>query len=55
MVPINSMFIRKMQNYLHRGSLKLQNTINEIKSMMILIVQKEYHQTDYIFLLCQTL
>ena len=28
---INSMFIRKTQNYLHHGPPKLQNTINEIR------------------------
>ena len=33
------------RNYLHRGSPKLQNVINEMQSMVIIIVQKEYHQT----------
>ena len=32
------------QNYLHHGPPKLQNAINEIQSMVIFIVQKEYHQ-----------
>ena len=45
MVSINSTFIGKTQNYLHRGPLKLQKAINEIKSMVIPIVQEEYHQT----------
>ena len=44
MVRINSMFIRKAQNYLHHGPPKLQNSINETQSMVIFIVQKEYHQ-----------
>ena len=35
----------KTQNYLHHGPPKLQNAINEIQSMVISIVQKEYHQT----------
>ena len=45
MVLINSMFIGKTQNYLHDGSPKLQNAINEIQAMVVFIVQKEYHQT----------
>ena len=31
--------------YLHHGPPKLQNAINEIQSVVIFIVQKEYHQT----------
>ena len=34
---------RKTQNYFHHGPPKLQNTINEIQSIVIFIVQKEYH------------
>ena len=45
MVPINSTFIGKTQNYLHHGPPKLQNAINQIQSMVIFIIQKEYHQT----------
>ena len=45
MVLINSTFTGKTQNYLHHGPPKLQNAINEIQSMVIFIVQKEYHQT----------
>ena len=44
-LPINSTFIERTQNYLHRRPPKLQNAINEIQSMVIFIVQKEYHQT----------
>ena len=44
-VLINSTFTGKTQNYLHHGPPKLQNAINEIQSMVIFIVQKEYHQT----------
>ena len=33
------------RNYLHHGPPKLQNVINEMQSMVIFIVQKEYHQT----------
>ena len=36
---------RKAQSYLHYGPAKLQNTMNKIQSMVIFIVQKEYHQT----------
>ena len=36
------MFYGKTQNYLHHGPSKLQNAINEIQSMVIFIVQKEY-------------
>ena len=43
-VLINSTFTGKTQNYLHHGPPKLQNAINEIKSMVIFIVQKQYHQ-----------
>ena len=35
----------KTQNYLQHGPPKLQNAINKIQSMVIFIVQKEYHQT----------
>ena len=35
----------KTQNYLHHGPPKLQNAINQIQSMVIFIIQKEYHQT----------
>ena len=45
MVLINSMFIGKTQNYLYHGLPILQNAINEMQSMMIFIVQKEYYQT----------
>ena len=45
MVPINSTFIGKTQNYLHHGPPKLQDAIIEIQSMVSFIVQKEYHQT----------
>ena len=45
MVLINSMFIEKTQNYLYHGLPILQIAINEIQSMVIFIVQKEYHQT----------
>ena len=31
--------------YLHHGPPKLQNAINKIQSIVIFIVQKEYHQT----------
>ena len=44
MVLINSTFFRKTQNYLHHGPRKLQNAVNKIQSMVIFIVQKEYHQ-----------
>ena len=44
MVPINSTFIGKTQNYLHHGPPKLQNVINEIQSVVIFFVQKEYRQ-----------
>ena len=44
MVPINSTFIGKTQNYLLHGPPKLQNAMNEIQSMVIFIIQKEYHQ-----------
>ena len=40
MVPINSTFIRKSQNYLHHGP-QLQNIIKVIQSMTILIVEKK--------------
>ena len=43
-VLINSTFTGKTQNYLHHGPPKLQNAINKIKSMVIFIVQKQYHQ-----------
>ena len=43
MVPINSTFIGLTKNYLHHGPPKLLNAISEIKSMMIFIIQKEYH------------
>ena len=33
----------KTQNYLQHGPPKLQNAINKIQSMVIFIVQKEYH------------
>ena len=33
------------RNYLHHGPPKLQNVINEMQSMVVFIVQKEYHQT----------
>ena len=33
------------RNYLHHGPSKLQNFINEMQSMVIFIVQEEYHQT----------
>ena len=36
---------QKKQNYLHHGPPKLQNVMNEIQSMVIFILQKEYHQT----------
>ena len=39
----NSMFKGKTQNYLHNEPRKLENTINTIQSMVIFIVQKEYH------------
>ena len=42
------MFTRKVQNYQHHGSPKLQNAINEIQSIAILAVQKEFHQTEKI-------
>ena len=45
MVPTNSTFIEKKQNYLHHGPPKLQNVINEIKTIVIFIVQIECHQT----------
>ena len=45
MVPINSMFIEKPQNYIRHGPPKLQNAINEIQLLVIFIIQKEYHQT----------
>ena len=45
MVPVNSTVMGKTQNYLQHGSPKLQSAINEIQSMVIIIVQKEYHQT----------
>ena len=45
MIPINVPFIGKTQNYLHHGPPKLQNAINEIQSMVIFMIQNEYHQT----------
>ena len=45
MIPINVPFIGKTQNYLHHGPPKLQNGINEIQSMVIFMIQNEYHQT----------
>ena len=45
MALVNSTFIGKTQNYLHHGPPKLQNAINEIQSMVIFIVQKDYRQT----------
>ena len=45
LLPKNSTFIGKTQNWLHHGPAKLQNAINEIQWMVIFIVQKEYHQT----------
>ena len=44
MVLINSTFVRKTQIYLHHGPPKLQNATNEIQSVVIFIIQKEYHQ-----------
>ena len=34
MLPINSTFIGKTQNYFHHGPSKLQNAIHEIQSMV---------------------
>ena len=45
MIPINVPFIGKTQNYLHHGLPKLQNAINKIQSMVIFMIQNEYHQT----------
>ena len=44
MVPINSMFIRKVQNYYPHGTQKFRNAINELQSMAIFIVQKKFRQ-----------
>ena len=44
MVLINSTFVRKTQIYLHHGPPKLQNATSEIQSVVIFIIQKEYHQ-----------
>ena len=43
-VPINSMFIRKVQNYYPYGPQKLRKAINELQSMAIFIVQKKFRQ-----------
>ena len=43
MVPTNLVLIGKTQNFLHHGPPKLLNAINEIQSMVIFIVEKEYH------------
>ena len=42
MVPINSMFIGKTQNYLHHGPPKLQNAVNEIQSMVSSLFKADY-------------
>ena len=42
MVPINSTFIGKTQNYLHHGPPKLQNAVNEIQSMVSSLFKADY-------------
>ena len=45
MMYINSTFIEKARKYFNNGSPILQNAINEIQSMPIFIIHKEYHRT----------
>ena len=45
MVPINSKFIRKNTKLASPWTSKTPNAINEIRSMVVFIVQKECHQT----------
>ena len=42
-MPINSVFTAKTENYLHYELPKLQNTIIEMHLMVIFIVEKEIH------------